>query len=42
MTRMRQSQRWEAQARRIAEELGAKMVREAGNAALKGTPRCGG
>ena len=29
-------QRWEAQARRIAEELGAKMVREAGNAALKG------
>lgn len=28
--------RWEAQARRIAEELGAKMVREAGNAALKG------
>ena len=29
-------QRWEAQARRIAKELGAKMVREAGNAALKG------
>ena len=29
-------QRWEAQASRIAEELGAKMVREAGNAALKG------
>lgn len=29
-------QRWQAQARRIAEELGAKMVREAGNAALKG------
>lgn len=29
-------QRWEAQARSIAEELGAKMVREAGNAALKG------
>lgn len=29
-------QRWETQARRIAEELGAKMVREAGNAALKG------
>ena len=29
-------QRWEAQALRIAEELGAKMVREAGNAALKG------
>ena len=28
--------RWEAQARRIAEELGAKMVQEAGNAALKG------
>lgn len=29
-------QRWEAQACRIAEELGARMVREAGNAALKG------
>ena len=29
-------QRWQAQARSIAEELGAKMVREAGNAALKG------
>ena len=29
-------QRWETQARRIAEELGAKMVREAGSAALKG------
>ena len=29
-------QRWKAQASRIAEELGAKMVREAGNAALKG------
>ena len=28
--------RWQAQARSIAEELGAKMVREAGNAALKG------
>ena len=28
--------RWQAQACRIAEELGAKMVREAGNAALKG------
>ena len=29
-------QRWQAQARSIAEELGARMVREAGNAALKG------
>lgn len=29
-------QRWEAQARSIAEELGKQMVREAGNAALKG------
>ena len=29
-------QRWQAQVRSIAEELGAKMVREAGNAALKG------
>ena len=29
-------QSWETQARRIAEELGARMVREAGNAALKG------
>ena len=28
--------RWQAQACRIAEELGARMVREAGNAALKG------
>lgn len=28
--------RWQAQARSIAEELGAKMVREAGNAAMKG------
>ena len=28
--------RWQAQARSIAEELGAKMVREAGNTALKG------
>ena len=27
---------WQVQARSIAEELGAKMVREAGNAALKG------
>ena len=29
-------QRWEAQARSIAEKLGKQMVREAGNAALKG------
>ena len=29
-------QRWQAQARSIAEELGKQMVREAGNAALKG------
>ena len=28
--------RWEAQASRIAEELGKQMVMEAGNAALKG------